>query len=177
MQKRSLIWAVILLLPVAHAGNAEQANELAAAQMNYQNLLKAQANDSASLTNLQARLKSAEKRLENTQLEVNKLRTEFMLREEVQLTYDAKLKDAGLRLNKAWEAVNGVSTPQKTTKSNTKSQIIKDAVKTKTAKTTAEDVKNQTTQAVEPKTEKTTAEDVKNQTTQAVKTQTHSAIK
>ena len=32
-------------------------------------------------------------------------------------------------------------------------------------------------QAVETKTEKTTAEDVKNQTTQAVKTQTHSAIK
>lgn len=106
LQRTLSLLAILLSVQAACASTIEQQNELSAAQMSYQNLLKMQANDRTDLQLLRDKLQSAEKKLQTIQLEVNKLRAETMLREEMQQANDNRLKEAGIRLNKAWEAVN-----------------------------------------------------------------------
>lgn len=107
----------LILLSLSHISQAatNQQNELSAAQMDYQSLLKSQANDRNDIVRLHSRLKTAESRLEAAQLEVNKIRAELLLREEAQQQHATQLKQAGERLDKAWKAMYGTTTAAKVT--------------------------------------------------------------
>lgn len=102
----------VFLLSVCFAANTmaatvSQQNELNNVQMQYQSLLKAKSADFYEVQSLQKKLKHAEQRLEEAQLEVNRLRAQLIMREGSQQEYDKQIKEMGERLDKAWHAVRG----------------------------------------------------------------------
>ncbi|QMT33992.1 hypothetical protein LNQ82_05870 [Conchiformibius steedae DSM 2580] len=108
--KRLFSAAAVLVFSAAAAANGNPAAnqaELANAQMRYQALVKAQTTDQAELVKLRSRLYAAEQRLIQANLEVNRLRAELLLLQDIHQKNTGELKNAGDRLDKAWRAVYG----------------------------------------------------------------------
>lgn len=104
------LFAPVLLLaaaPVFAANPAINQAELANAQMHYQALVNAQSSDQNEILKLQSRLRAAEQRLANAQVEVNRLRAELLMMRDIHQKNTGELKNAGERLDKAWKAVYG----------------------------------------------------------------------
>ncbi|UOP04320.1 hypothetical protein [Conchiformibius kuhniae] len=105
---KRLFAAALLLASGAYAATpAVNQAELANAQMRYQALVKAQTTDQAELIKLRGRLQAAEQRLLQAHWEVNRLRTELLMLQEIHQRNTGELKNAGDRLDKAWRAVYG----------------------------------------------------------------------
>lgn len=103
-----LIYAILILTPKAFSANpALNQADLANAQMRYQALVSAQSNDQSALTKLQERLYNAEQRLVAAQLEVNRIRAEILIMQDIHQKNASELKNAGDHLDKAWNAVYG----------------------------------------------------------------------
>lgn len=108
MNKPVIAVLLSLFVPLSFAANpAVNQAELANAQMRYQALVKVQTDDQAELIKLQGRLHAAEQRLINAQLEVNRIRAELLLLQDIHRRNTGELKNAGDRLDKAWRAVYG----------------------------------------------------------------------
>ena len=107
MQKTFFTLLFAAALPTWAANPAVNQAELANAQMQYQALVNTQSNDQSELLKLQYRLQVAEQRLVNAQLEVQRLRAELLLMQDIHQKNTVELKNAGERLDNAWRAVYG----------------------------------------------------------------------
>lgn len=107
MQKTLFTLLFAAALPAWAANPAVNQAELANAQMQYQALVNAKSNGQNELLKLQERLYAAEQRLLSTQLEVQRLRAELLLMQDIQQKNNGELQNAGERLDKAWRAVYG----------------------------------------------------------------------
>ena len=107
MQKTLFTLLFAAALPAWAANPAVNQAELANAQMQYQALVNTQSNDQSELLKLQYRLQVAEQRLVNAQLEVQRLRAELLLMQDIHQKNTVELKNAGERLDNAWRAVYG----------------------------------------------------------------------
>lgn len=93
-------------------------------QQTYRNLLQTQNQDISDINRLQQKLLSAQKKLEEAKLQVDKLNAELMLSQDIQADQYRKLQSAGAELNQAWKAVYGESsTPPRLSNNDTSKKI------------------------------------------------------
>lgn len=103
---------------------AQKMEYLKQVQQTYQDLLQTQNQDISDINRLQQKLSSAQKKLEDAKLQVDKLNAELMISQDIQAEQYRKLQSTGAELNQAWKAVYGESsTPPRLTTDDTSKKI------------------------------------------------------
>lgn len=82
-------------------------DELVSAQAAFRQALSSQTAGQGKIADLQKRLTDAQNRKAALEADIAKLTTELGEAQQAQTTFDSTLKQAGDRLNAAWQAVHG----------------------------------------------------------------------
>ena len=104
MKKRIALFLLAAALPMAASGNSD---ELMSAQAAFRQALAAQNSIDAGLTYLQQRLEDAQRRKASAEADVQAYSQKLAEAQQQKAANDSALKQAGERLNAAWQAVHG----------------------------------------------------------------------
>lgn len=98
-----------LLLAASLTVTADTAEDnLMSAQSVYRNILNSQNNNDGKIISLQSQLEDARQRLQKAQADIDRLQTEIQTAMETKAQQSDALKQAGEKMDAAWNAVYGI---------------------------------------------------------------------
>ncbi|WP_301882837.1 hypothetical protein [Neisseria uirgultaei] len=103
--KKILYFLILAFSTGVWAGDAE--DNLLSIQSGYRALLQKQNNLDGKIIGMQSDLEDARRRLQTAQADIARLEAEIPKAMAVKARQEEELRQAGLRLNKAWNAVYG----------------------------------------------------------------------
>ncbi|WP_301817193.1 hypothetical protein [Neisseria maigaei] len=103
--KKILYFLILAFSTGVWAGDAE--DNLLSIQSGYRALLQKQNNLDGKIIGMQSDLEDARRRLQTAQADITRLEAEIPRAMAVKARQEEELRQAGLRLNKAWNAVYG----------------------------------------------------------------------
>lgn len=103
--KKILYFLMLAFSTSVWAGDAE--DNLLSIQSGYRALLQKQNNLDGKIIGMQSDLEDARRRLQTAQADIARLEAEIPKAMAVKARQEEELRQAGLRLNKAWNAVYG----------------------------------------------------------------------